>query len=66
MVDHIDPFVSAYKIGSGDITWREILEYISQKNKPVIIAAGASTLEEIDVAIASLRNTMALLASIQH
>lgn len=51
MVDHIDPFVNAYKIGSGDITWREILEYISQKNKPVIIAAGASTLEEIDVAI---------------
>ena len=30
MVDHIDPYVPAYKIGSGDITWHEILKYISK------------------------------------
>lgn len=30
-VDHVDPFVDVYKIGSGDITWLEILEYISKK-----------------------------------
>ena len=26
IVEHIDPFVPAYKIGSGDITWLEIIE----------------------------------------
>ena len=33
MVDHIDPYVPAYKIGSGDITWHDILKYISKKKK---------------------------------
>ena len=31
MVDNIDPYVSVYKIGSGDITWHDILKYISKK-----------------------------------
>ena len=26
MIDHIDPYVSAYKIGSGDITWPKIID----------------------------------------
>ena len=31
LVDYVDPYVPAYKIGSGDITWLEIIEYISKK-----------------------------------
>jgi len=31
LVDAIDPYVPAYKIGSGDITWLEIIEYIAKK-----------------------------------
>ncbi|MFH1800830.1 MAG: N-acetylneuraminate synthase family protein [Candidatus Omnitrophota bacterium] len=54
-VDHVDPFVNAYKIGSGDITWYEILEYIARKGKPVLLATGASTLGEVDGAMAVLR-----------
>jgi sialic acid synthase SpsE len=50
-VDHIDPFVPAYKIGSGDINWLEIVKYISAKQKPVILASGASTLQEVEVAM---------------
>ncbi|MCX6735946.1 MAG: N-acetylneuraminate synthase family protein [Candidatus Parcubacteria bacterium] len=46
-IDHVDPFVNAYKIGSGDITWLEIIEYIAKKRKPVIIATGASSLEDV-------------------
>ena len=46
-VDHVDPFVDVYKIGSGDITWLEILEYISKKNKPVLFATGASTFNDV-------------------
>jgi|TARA_B110000495_G_C23015711_1_gene601565 sialic acid synthase SpsE len=50
-VDLVDPYVSAYKIGSGDVTWHEIVEYIAKKNKPVLIATGASTLNEVKLAM---------------
>jgi len=46
-VDLVDPFVNLYKIGSGDITWLEIIDYILDKNKPVLIATGASTNEDV-------------------
>jgi N-acetylneuraminate synthase len=51
LVDHVDRFVSAYKIGSGDITYSEIVEYISKKKKPVILATGASSITEVERAI---------------
>ena len=47
LVDHIDPYVPAYKIGSGDITWHGIIEHIANKQKPYILASGASTLSEV-------------------
>jgi sialic acid synthase SpsE len=46
-VDLVDPFVNLYKIGSGDITWLDIIDYILDKNKPVLIATGASTTEDV-------------------
>ena len=46
-VDIVDPYVDLYKIGSGDITWLEIIDYILNKNKPVLIATGASTNEDV-------------------
>jgi N-acetylneuraminate synthase len=46
-VDSVNKFIPAYKIGSGDITWKEILIKIAKKNKPVLLATGASTLEDI-------------------
>ncbi len=45
-VDQLDKFLPAYKIGSGDITWKEIIRKIAKKRKPVILASGASTLKE--------------------
>ena len=47
LVDHIDSYVPAYKIGSGDIDWLEIIEKIAKKNKPTIIATGACSMQEI-------------------
>ena len=47
-VDLVDPYVDLYKIGSGDITWLEIIDYILGKNKPVLIATGASSMEDVD------------------
>jgi sialic acid synthase SpsE len=46
-VAHLDPYVNAVKVGSGDINWLEELEVIAATRKPVIIAAGASTLEDV-------------------
>jgi N-acetylneuraminate synthase len=51
LVDHIDPYVPAYKIGSGDITWVEMIKYIAAKGKPYILASGASTLDDVNRAI---------------
>jgi sialic acid synthase SpsE len=47
LVDIIDSHVPAYKIGSGDITWLEIIEYIAAKRKPVLMASGASTTDDV-------------------
>lgn len=55
-VDNVDPFVNAYKIGSGDITWIEILDYISKKDKPVILATGASSFEDVKRAYETISN----------
>lgn len=51
LVDYITPFVPAFKIGSGDITWLEQIEHIAKKHKPVLIAAGASTCDDVVRAI---------------
>lgn len=46
-VDLVDPFVDVYKIGSGDITWLEIIRHIISKGKPMLIATGASNMEDV-------------------
>jgi N-acetylneuraminate synthase len=53
-VDMLDPFVPAHKIGSGDITWPEMLRYIAGKGKPVLLATGASTLGEVQRAVETI------------
>jgi len=53
-VDNFDKFLSAYKIGSGDITWIEMIEYIAKKGKPVLLACGASTMSEVEHAIRAI------------
>ncbi len=46
-VNSVNKFIPAYKIGSGDITWHEIIKQISRKKKPVILATGASNINEV-------------------
>ena len=47
LVNTVDQFVPAYKVGSGDITWLEIIKYICSKGKPIILATGASSLDDV-------------------
>lgn len=51
IIDELDQFVPAYKIGSGDITWLKMIEKVASKNKPYIIATGASSADEVDRAV---------------
>jgi N-acetylneuraminate synthase len=48
------PFI---KIGSGDITWIEMIEYIAKKGKPIILATGDATMSEIDEALSAIEAT---------
>jgi len=50
-IEMLDPYVPAYKIGSGDITWLEALERMARAGKPVILATGASTIGEVQRAV---------------
>lgn len=53
-VDMLEPYVPAYKIGSGDITWIEALEHIASKGKPVLLATGASNMDEVKRAVSAI------------
>ena len=53
-VDYLDPFVPAHKIGSGDVDWLEMLEYIAKKGKPVIVSSGAANIGEVQQAVHTL------------
>ncbi len=43
--------VNAFKIASGDITHRPLIEHVARKGKPVLLSTGMSTGEEIENAI---------------
>ena len=53
-VDKVEKYICAYKIGSGDITWLEVLKKISKKKLPVILATGAATLDEVKEAVKTI------------
>lgn len=53
-IEALDPYVCAYKIGSGDITWIELVEYIAKRGKPVMIATGASEMWEVEQAVEAI------------
>lgn len=54
-VNHVDKYVDLYKIGSGDITWLDIIEFIAKKKKPVLLAAGASDIDDVKRAMNTLQ-----------
>lgn len=50
-VDFLEKLVPLYKIGSGEITNLQFLEYIAKKGKPIVLSTGMSTLGEVEEAI---------------
>ncbi len=47
-VDLVDPYVDLYKIGSGDASWLEIIDYVLSKGKPTLLATGACDLDDVE------------------
>lgn len=58
-IDHVNEFVDVYKIGSGDISWTEIIEYVISKNKPILFATGASDMEDVERVMNIINNRKA-------
>ncbi|MBF0369955.1 MAG: N-acetylneuraminate synthase family protein [Magnetococcales bacterium] len=53
-VEEVDALVRAYKIGSGDITWPDFIQQVSQRGKPLFLATGAATLADVERAVAAV------------
>jgi sialic acid synthase SpsE len=49
-IEELSKHVFAWKVGSGDITWVQMIEKLSKYNLPILIATGASTQEEVNTA----------------
>lgn len=54
-VNLLDPYVEVYKVGSGDITWPEMLERVANKKKPMILSTGASDMTDVMRAMSLVR-----------
>jgi N-acetylneuraminate synthase/N,N'-diacetyllegionaminate synthase len=50
-VDILDPLCPAFKIASGDIAFKPVIQKAARTGKPLIISTGAATIEEIDQAV---------------
>lgn len=53
-IEFLDPLVPFFKIASADLTNTPFLRKVAGKGKPVVLSTGASTLGEIDTAVAVL------------
>lgn len=64
-VDMLDPFVEVYKIGSGDITWLDMILKVASKRKPVLLACGASSISDVQRAMDILLQSNSEIALMQ-
>jgi N,N'-diacetyllegionaminate synthase len=53
--DWIDPVISAYKIGSGDLTAVPLLRAAATTGKPLMLSTGLSDAEEVAWSVAQIR-----------
>ncbi len=53
-IHKMEKHIVAYKIGSGDITCTGEIECIAKKNKPVFLATGASSMQDVERAVSCI------------
>ena len=54
-LDWIDPYMTFYKIGSGDLTAYPVLRAVAARNKPILLSTGLATEPEIEDCVAFIR-----------
>lgn len=54
-VDYLESFMDIYKVSSSDLTNLPFIEYQARKGKPMIISVGAGELDEMRVAVRTVR-----------
>jgi len=64
-VDQLEMYFPAIKIGSGDITWLEIVRRIASKGKPVLLATGASNIGDVQRAVKAVLEVNSELVLLQ-
>ena len=65
LAEYLNEYVPAFKIGSGDITWLELIEKVASMHKPLIIASGASSSDEVHKAVSAALAKNPMLALMQ-
>lgn len=55
IINYLNEYVSAWKVGSGDITWHESILKMAKTKKPIMIATGASSMNEIDLILRKIK-----------
>ncbi len=65
-VDMLAPLVAFFKVASADITNTPLLRRVARTKKPIILSVGASTIEEIDGALTTLRAVGATQIALLH
>ena len=50
-INYLSKYCVAWKIGSGDITWHQLIKKLSEYNLPIMLATGASDLNDIKKAV---------------
>ena len=50
-IEYLSKYVKAWKIGSGDITWHELIKKLCKYKKTIFLATGASNFAEVKDAV---------------
>lgn len=53
--DYLYDMMQVYKISSSDLSNLPFIAYMAKKNKPIMLSIGASELDEIEAAVATIR-----------
>lgn len=56
VLDWLDPYLTFYKVGSGDLTAYPVLEGLARRGKPILLSTGLSSLEEVVDAVRLIRS----------
>ncbi len=53
-VTELYPYVDSYKIASYELLWTDMLRAVAQTGKPVVLATGMATMDEVQTAVDTL------------